>query len=166
MRRVQIESPCAPQTPLPDVSCSCPHEPWPGGHWPPDCDNCQARDRRKAETERNRRYLAACLRDCIRRGETPYASHGLLTLPGVLNDADPVQREQGIAAGFAMREAMNLSAFYIDCGWSTGMRSGEAHATALIAKQIGYAERYDDPCQISHAIEIRELGPDWDKEVA
>lgn len=32
---------------------------------------------------RNLRYLRACMRDCLRRGEAPYASHALYTQPGV-----------------------------------------------------------------------------------
>ena len=48
-------------------------------------------------------YLRACLRDCLARGESPYASHGLLTQPGVLDDADPHDRTAGFAAGFAWR---------------------------------------------------------------
>lgn len=158
MRRVQVESPFAPQTPEPPSDCSCPHEPWPGGHWPPDCDNCQARDRRKAEKVRNQVYLAACLADCIRRGETPYASHGLLTLPGVLDDTKPEDRAKGIAAGFAMRERMDATVFYTDLGWSNGMRAGQDHARELAHMAATFYS--------SHDVVYRELGPDWDKEVA
>ena len=111
--------------------------------------------KRGEESARHARYLAACLRDCVRRGETPYASHGLLTLPGVLRDDVPEERELGIRAGFAMRRGMDATVFYTDLGWSRGMHAGEEDAKALANNPARY--------QIAHAIEYRTLGPDWDK---
>jgi hypothetical protein len=73
------------------------------------------------DTERNLRYLRACMRDCLKRDESPYASHGLYTQPGVLDDNDPIQREQGIEAGFAWRVCAHKTVFYVDLGWSSGM---------------------------------------------
>ncbi len=35
------------------------------------------------EVERNVKYARACLRDCLLRGEAPFASHLLYTQPGV-----------------------------------------------------------------------------------
>lgn len=32
-----------------------------------------------ADQARNERYLEACIADCLRRGESPYASHKMLT---------------------------------------------------------------------------------------
>jgi len=49
----------------------------------------------------NRRYARACLHDCLRRGEAPFASHLLYTQPGVLRDGVALEREQGIRAGLA-----------------------------------------------------------------
>ena len=46
--------------------------------------------------ELNERYARACMADCLRRGEAPYASHLLYTQPGVLDDLVPEQREIGI----------------------------------------------------------------------
>jgi hypothetical protein len=132
------------------------------------CGNCEDVGRnerlRGRERHRNQRYLAACLADCIRRGETPYASHGLLTLPGVLDDTKPEERAKGIAAGFAMREAMHASVFYGDLGWSNGMRAGKEHAEKLQRDQEDYAESHDDRYPRTHVIEIRELGKDWDRK--
>lgn len=72
---------------------------------------------------RNKRYLQAAIRDCLRRGETPYASHQMLT--DALDDNIPEQRELGISAGFAMRDLLVSQgatvAFYIDHGMSSGM---------------------------------------------
>lgn len=82
------------------------------------------------DVELNLRYLRACLRDCILRGESPYASHGLLTQPGVLRDDVPEERKTGIEAGYAWWEGADDLIFYIDLGWSRGM---------LAAK-----ERYED----------------------
>jgi hypothetical protein len=69
-------------------------------------------------------YLQACIRDCLRRNETPYASHQMLTK--ALNDLVPEERELGISAGLAMRDLLGtmldaLSAFYVDLNWSSGM---------------------------------------------
>jgi hypothetical protein len=74
--------------------------------------------------ERNLRYLRACMRDCLLRGEAPLASHALYTQSGVLDDSDPVERDMGIAAGFAWRPLATLTVFYVDLGWSKGMREG------------------------------------------
>lgn len=71
----------------------------------------------------HRAYLQAAIRDCLRRGETPYASHQMLT--AALMDEVPEQRELGLAAGLAMRDhlvgAGAAVAFYVDLGWSPGM---------------------------------------------
>ena len=94
----------------------------------------------------NLRYLRACMSDCIRRGETPYASHGLLAQEGVLDDNDPTERERGIRAGFEWRKVAHATIFYIDRGGSRGMRDGLVDAIAV---------RKVDPF---HEIEIRRLG--------
>lgn len=73
------------------------------------------------EVELNVRYLQSCLRDSLLRGEAPFASHGLYTQPGVLRDEVPKERELGILAGFAWRDAAELTVFYIDRGFSGGM---------------------------------------------
>lgn len=76
------------------------------------------------EVEENLRYLRECLHDSIKRGEAPFASHGLYTQPGVLDDSKPSERELGIRCGFAWGEKADLVAFYTDRGWSTGMILG------------------------------------------
>lgn len=84
-----------------------------------------------AEEARNLRYLRACMHDCVKRGESPYASHGLLTQPGVLDDTDPVERALGIKAGFAWGEKAELRVVYTDLGFSGGMRAGIEEAKRL-----------------------------------
>ena len=92
----------------------------------------------KGDVARNKRYLRACIRDCIfRRGESPYASHRMLT--DALNDNDPEERATGIEAGLAwahvrqpvfggppaegyiLRHNLAIHAFYIDLGYTNGM---------------------------------------------
>lgn len=71
-------------------------------------------------------YVQECMRDCLLRGEAPFASHALYTQPGVLNDLIPEERKLGIEAGFAWRSGATLTVFYIDRGWSRGMLEGLA----------------------------------------
>jgi hypothetical protein len=76
------------------------------------------------DVELNVRYLRACLRDCLERGEAPFASHAIYTQPGVLDDGDRAQRELGIIAGFAWRRAADVTVVYADLGISRGMQLG------------------------------------------
>ena len=64
------------------------------------------------------------MRDCLLRGEAPFASHALYTQPGVFRDEVPEERKHGIEAGFVWRECAELTVFYIDLGWSKGMQQG------------------------------------------
>ncbi len=81
--------------------------------------------------ETNLRYLRAALRDCLMRGEAPYASHGLYTQEGVLDDSVPSERAMGIVAGFEWRCTAEATVVYTDLGISMGMRYGVEHATEL-----------------------------------
>lgn len=72
----------------------------------------------------NEALLSAALADCIRRGESPMASHGLYTRPGVLDDDDPEQRAAGINAGLALYAVADRCVVYIDRGVSEGMIQG------------------------------------------
>lgn len=76
------------------------------------------------ERERNDRYLRAAIRNCLERGEAPFASHAIYTLPDVLDDTDPVERELGITAGFAFRRVADRTVVYQDLGISPGMQRG------------------------------------------
>jgi hypothetical protein len=73
-------------------------------------------------------YARACLRDCLRRGEAPIASHLLYTQPGVLDDTICEERELGIRAGLAWGAAAEASVIYVDRGVSAGMELGIASA--------------------------------------
>ena len=83
-------------------------------------------------TPQNRVYLQSCIMDSLMRGEAPFASHGFYPAEagGPLDDSDPDDRELGIAAGFAWREAAELTAVYADLGISRGMAAGIADAKA------------------------------------
>jgi hypothetical protein len=72
----------------------------------------------------NRKYARAAVRDSLSRGEAPIASHLLYTQPGILSDADPVERQWGIDAGLAWRAAAEASVIYTDRGISKGMTYG------------------------------------------
>jgi hypothetical protein len=86
------------------------------------------------DIDRNLAYLRAAMRDCLLRGEAPFASHGLYTQPGVLDDNDPKERALGIDAGFAFRPFAARTVVYTNCGVSRGMLLGIEDA-----KRIGQA---------------------------
>jgi len=76
------------------------------------------------ELGRNILYLRACLRDCLLRGEAPYASHAIYTQDGVLDDDNPDERDLGIRAGFEWRQSAEVTVVYTDLGISKGMQIG------------------------------------------
>lgn len=73
------------------------------------------------DIDENLAYLHECCRDCLRRGESPYASHGFFTQ--FLDDTKPDERELGIEAGLAWGNAADLIVVYVDKGISEGMKS-------------------------------------------
>lgn len=81
--------------------------------------------------ERNMRYLRACMRDCLLRGETPIASHALYTQPGVLDDAIPADRELGMRAGWNWFPVVDVVVIYVDLGITTGMQRGIVEASRV-----------------------------------
>ncbi|WP_245467950.1 hypothetical protein [Mesorhizobium sp. M6A.T.Cr.TU.017.01.1.1] len=82
------------------------------------------------EVERNVAYARAALRDCLKRGDAPAASHLLYTQPGVLDDDDPAERATGIGAGLAWGRKAEATVVYTDRGVSKGMAQGIARALA------------------------------------
>ena len=85
--------------------------------------------------ERNEAYARAAMKDCLLRGEAPFASHLLYTQ--MLNDLVPEQRDLGIKAGFAFREVSTKTVVYSDFGISRGMQLGIDDAIAK-GKQVEY----------------------------
>lgn len=73
------------------------------------------------DVDANLAYLDKAILDCLARGESPYASHKMLTT--ALDDDIPDQRALGISAGLAFRRMVQGRVFYCDRGWSSGMRA-------------------------------------------
>ena len=69
-------------------------------------------------------YARECVADCLRRGESAYASHLFFTQPGILDDTIPEQRALGIQAGLAWAEVADATVVYMDRGVSPGMQFG------------------------------------------
>jgi hypothetical protein len=92
------------------------------------------------DIEANLTYLRACMRDCLMRGEAPFASHALYTQPGVLRDDDPAERARGIEAGFCWRPFVRKTVVYTDRGITEGMKLGIAHAKKMTWHTVEYRE--------------------------
>lgn len=75
---------------------------------------------------RNLLYARACVRDCLIRGEIPFASHLFFTQPGILDDNIVEERERGINAGKLLIESIPgiVTVVYQDLGISKGMQYG------------------------------------------
>jgi len=76
--------------------------------------------------ERNTIYARMCLKDSLLRGESPIASHLLLTQ--VLDDTIPEERTLGINAGLAWLDVADKHVFYTDYGMSKGMEYAMEYA--------------------------------------
>lgn len=74
--------------------------------------------------ELNQEYARAAMKDCLLKGEAPYASHLLYTQKGVLDDKDKDQRKLGIEAGLCWGKMASKTVVYTDLGISEGMRQG------------------------------------------
>jgi len=81
------------------------------------------------DIQRNVNYARACVRDSLMRGEAPIASHLIYTQAGILNDEIPEERQHGIDAGLAWKDVADLHVFYIDLGYSPGMRYAKQYMT-------------------------------------
>lgn len=85
---------------------------------------------------RNEQYARAAIRDCILRGEAPFASHLLYTQPGVLRDKITEERELGMGLGWHVMRRADYIVVYADLGFSSGMIRG-----VLAAKKEGIPAR-------------------------
>jgi hypothetical protein len=74
------------------------------------------------DIEINLQYARACMADCLKFDEAPFASHLLYTQEGILNDNVPSERSLGIRCNLAWQEAADYIVFYTDLGISDGMR--------------------------------------------
>jgi hypothetical protein len=99
------------------------------------------------DVERNRRYARAAMRDCLKRGESPYASHLLFAQEGILDDLVPEERELGIEAGLCWGAKADATVVYADLGHSRGMQLGIERALAQ-----------------GRPVEVRTLGGEWARD--
>jgi hypothetical protein len=83
----------------------------------------------RGDVIRNVRYADACMIDCFQRDEAPFFGH--LLYPYVLDDADQVHRDRGIAAHCAWLRVAELVAVYTDFGVTDGMRQAIELAQSL-----------------------------------
>ncbi|MBE9473077.1 MAG: hypothetical protein IMY75_13370 [Chloroflexi bacterium] len=88
------------------------------------------------EIVRNVTYAQRAMAHSLSLGEAPYLSHLLYTQ--CLDDSDPVQRKQGIAAGRRWGDAAEVCAVYVDYGVTPGMKEGMKHHEQ---NRIGVAAR-------------------------
>lgn len=78
----------------------------------------------------NVEYARRCALDCLTNHvEAPFASHLLYTQ--MLDDRIEVERDLGIAAGFAWMKSVEAVVVYVDRGISTGMRFGISNARKI-----------------------------------
>jgi hypothetical protein len=122
---VIVESPYAPKAKKPEGKCSCDSV----AYGDQLCGYCELNGIWQEELFRNLDYARAAMKDCLLRGEAPYASHLLYTQPGVLDDTIPEEREHGIQAGFAWRQVAAKTVVYTDLGISRGMEYGMLDAS-------------------------------------
>lgn len=79
----------------------------------------------------NVKYARECVRDCISRGESPFASHLLYTQKGLLDDKVPTERQMGIDAALGWLEVADYTVVYMDFGITPGMVVGLVRAVKL-----------------------------------
>lgn len=76
----------------------------------------------------NKKFTLACMRDCIKRGEAPYASHVIYAHSYIVDDFVAQERALGIYAGFIWGDFAGKTVVYTDLGISSGMQEGIDHA--------------------------------------
>lgn len=69
-------------------------------------------------------YARDCLRDCLLRGDAPFAAHLLYTQRGILHDHNEHEQALGIEAGLFIGGRADYTLVYTDLGISLGMRVG------------------------------------------
>jgi len=101
--------------------------------------------------ERNLTYARECIRDCLKRGEAPLASHLLYTQPGILDDTIPDERRLGMESGFAWTAVGEAVVVYLDLGLSRGMQAGIGRG---VAYELTIEPRWIRPIEAIHICEI------------
>lgn len=94
------------------------------------------------DVEENVKYARRAVRHSLMLGEAPFASHLLYTQEGILDDTKNEERGMGIHIGWRVGEHANRVAFYVDRGWSFGMRAAlrkwipQAHKRPIVLRYI------------------------------
>ncbi len=117
------------------------------------------------DVAKNLAYVRACMRDCLLRGEAPYASHALYTQLGVLDDTVHEERRLGMEAGFEWSRVEGVTrVFYLDLGRSRGMV--EAHKLC-IEENIPYEDRVLGPLWRNKHVGVclKQVYPDGEPDV-
>ena len=93
------------------------------------------------DIETNVKYAKACMQELLIQGDAPIASHLLWTQEGMLDDNVPKQRTLGIEAGLAWYTYADAVIFFVDRGWSRGMKAALERATEMGLKiEIRYIQ--------------------------
>jgi hypothetical protein len=75
----------------------------------------------REEIEENKAYAKRCVLDCLKRGESPYASHLFFDQNGILDEMKPEDRNLGMNAGLTWGMMAQKVVAYVDLGYSHGM---------------------------------------------
>ena len=65
-------------------------------------------------------YARKACSHAVKRGETPFASH--LLFPQFLDEDNSVERQMGMEGNYKFWPIATKVAFYVDRGWSAGMK--------------------------------------------
>jgi hypothetical protein len=106
---------------------------------------------------RNTRYARDAMRDSLKRGEAPIASHLLYTQPGILRDDEPGEREKGITAGLSWGAAAEATVVYTDFGISPGMTRGIEDAWRA-ERPVEYRRLFKDAVKFYAPPSVKKCG--------
>lgn len=91
------------------------------------------------DLDTNIKFARACMRDSLRRGEAPFASHLLYTQEEILDDDVPKERNWGIEAGLAWGKYASKTVVYTNLGITSGMEIGIQRAIEE-GREVEYRE--------------------------
>ena len=83
----------------------------------------------RGDVDRNVAYGIDAVRDCISRGEAPFAGHLIYTL--ALDDSLPHERSQGINLHLHWMSRVDACVVYSDLGITEGMQMGIDRAAEM-----------------------------------
>jgi hypothetical protein len=91
----------------------------------------------KGNIEENTEYARRCVKQCLQKGESVFASHLLYTQAHILNDSVEDERTTGIQLGQKWIEVADKLVVFTDFGISSGMQASIEYASN-IGKPIEY----------------------------